>query len=96
MNVRPYSQVGDIRISYTYAGRTDEGREDTVSRQSKFHSRTPMPAYSHVAGVCSGQTEPRASPDSVHYQRRISRPISVPGGTEHGCELKIYCMTVGK
>ena len=74
-------------MSYTYAGRTDEGREDTVSRQSRSHSRTPMTAYSHVTGVRSGQTEPWASPDSVHHQRRIPCPISVPGGTQHGCKL---------
>jgi hypothetical protein len=38
-------EVGDIRMSYTYAGRTDEGREDTVSvvaRQSPGPRLTPF------------------------------------------------------
>ena len=29
-----YLQVGDVRVFYTYAGRTDEGREDVVSQRA--------------------------------------------------------------
>ena len=41
-----FVQVGDVRVSYMYAGRAEEGREDAVSPCS--HSYILMSPYSHI------------------------------------------------
>ena len=54
-----------MRVSYTYAGRAEEGREEVVSiPHTPYH--ISHATFSRVTGHHSGKAESRTSPHSIH------------------------------
>ena len=55
------------RYSHLIHLRWQSRRRSRGHRESGSHSHTPIPTYSHVTGVDSGQTEPRSDSDAIYH-----------------------------